>query len=213
MVDALVGAPVFPPIGPYSSVYVPQPWNHTPPYVLYTPNVSDAVNSVMSTVGGTSFVGLTPRGFASEKDLVAFYEADPMGTWAGVVFEAEAPNWRYTIRINGSFAPPSDPAQQHVRRGHLGGAAVNDWVRYFQTGFLLLQFNLDQAIAQEASKETYQPVQSGAPFDMYGSWHTYTRSHIRVALTRANCTPGLWAPHHHHHHLHWSCTPVFVEYS
>eukprot|EP00947_MAST-08B_sp_MAST-8B-sp1_P001293 g1293.t1 len=170
MIDAILAAPMFPSEGPYSSLYVPAAWatpaDGSPPAVLYAPNGSAAVEAVMKTIQDSSYTPSFPmQGFATEADLEAAYEAAPMATWAGVVFTAYGSTgqhrqdggggaaaaaghnqWDYKIRINGTWAPPTALDRQVATRGHYGGAQADDWARYAQTGFSLLQYSIDQAI-------------------------------------------------------------------
>ncbi len=182
LISSLVSSPVFPPVGPYDATYVPSAWAAGVPALAYAPNSSARAARVMSMVKthilSDRFSPVPLLGFADEAALVRHYEAHPMTVWAGVVFSegadtsaytdadadadagtdtdalanAEAVNWRYSIRINGSFAAPTDPDAQFVHRGHLGGASKYDWLRYHQTGFLLLQYAIDQAIIAEVTQ-------------------------------------------------------------
>ena len=179
LISTFVSSPVFPPLGPFDATYVPAAWAESPA-LAFAPNSSARARRVMETVKNNILSNsMTPvplLGFPTEKALVQHYEENPMTMWAGVVFkkpehqdnataaagrssdESPYPDWRYAIRINGSFAPTTDAEQQFAHRGHLGGAKKNDWIRYYQTGFSLLQFALDQAIIAEVdSTYTYKP--------------------------------------------------------
>ena len=157
LMSTFVSSPVFPPLGPFDATYIPATWSE-PPGLAFAPNSSARARRVMNVVKSNIFSNsISPvplLGFENEDMLVRYYEANPMTIWAGIVFnettsqagDTLTQDWHYSIRINGSFAPNTQPESQFARRGHLGGAKKYDWYRYYQTGFAILQYSLDQAI-------------------------------------------------------------------
>ena len=172
MMSSFIGAPVFPSIGPYSATYIPSNWdNRTTPGFMYYPNTSQRVERIMKTMTtnilSNALHSIPLYGFAAEEDMVRHYEAHPMTIWAGISFYDDGvpkvshdgkEQWKYSVRINGSYVPSTNLAQQTVFAGHLGGADSQAWVRYHSVGFLLVQWAVDQAIAHEISaSSTYVP--------------------------------------------------------
>lgn len=52
--------------------------------------------------------------FETEQELLEFYKDNPATIWAGIVFtqDGNSNQWNYKLRINGTYAPTTNPDQQ-----------------------------------------------------------------------------------------------------
>lgn len=169
--DLFQASPLFPPQGPFSSLYVPQEWapgvsrtkGGPGPALIFAPNTSASVNQVMQVLAASApalphLMPLHLIGLKDEEEVIRRYDDQPMSVWAAIVFKEDGEasrNWRYSLRLNGTWAPSSKPEDQLVKLGGLSGGSPDGWVRYQQTGFALLQYCVDQAILQVSSNGKY----------------------------------------------------------
>ena len=212
LMSTVLESPVFPNTGPFSAQYIPSNWSSaqgSAPGLMYYPNTSTQVQSIMNTIKTnilSNAVAPVPLyGFATEKDMVQYYEAHPMTVWAGISFYKDGTNpnsrttttttgdFSYAIRINGSYVPSTDANQQQVHVGHLGGASSVDASKYHAVGFLLLQWAVDQAIIQNivgAAVPTFQYQPPAVPKDLQ-SYQCFAHAKSPQATSRCNLTANI----------------------
>ncbi len=117
------------------------PFNWTgPPLLLWAPTSDAGAAAVVSNLTSAASTNLflpnlliSPAhvvGFEDEASLEEWYLANPARVWAAVVFNSTPSSpllssssssasssssfWQYSLRINGSYAPTTDPSLQLV---------------------------------------------------------------------------------------------------
>lgn len=151
-VDVFFTSDIFPPFPPFGYGSEPLVWSRArveeweghpvgarAPCLLFAPaanpNVSAIVQRVQFMVPPTACVIRAP----DDASATSFYASHPSTVWAVVSFSAPRADgadaaWRYSIRINGSYMPPTERPEQLAVRGGLGGASVDGHERYVNSG-------------------------------------------------------------------------------
>ncbi|SPR00973.1 unnamed protein product (mitochondrion) [Plasmodiophora brassicae] len=144
--QAFLGNVYPPPISmQYSADWQPFYWSTNPgPRLWWAPAPSQALTAFLN---GSGFPTSEVRAFASENDMMDAYSNAVPGTfWAGVVIHNTGPNWHYSIRLNGTYAPDTSSDLQAVVRNSNQYALPGSYGKYFASGFLTLQAMVDKSL-------------------------------------------------------------------
>jgi hypothetical protein len=164
LVEELIGGflapPLYPPMGPFDALHVPFYWQKdagAPPTIAIAPRSSTGTSREYASLlyailrdgflNGTAYAE-SVRLFDSDASIEASYLAHPNTLWAGIIIEEDTQGFTYTIRLNGSFVPPSTSgSMQKVQPiGVRNGATRGEFAYYHSTGFFTLQQLISLAI-------------------------------------------------------------------